>query len=354
MPNRFLFTAKWALLVNLIALSLISTTSFAGLFEADHIHERTVEMIKDFKKTGRRISFLDPNEKHPVDALPVLAGIKSGAYISVGSERCFMMGAMLENITSLICADNDPKIVVYNLINMTLLRFAKNREHYISLRLVDSLNSWRTQVAGSSRLTPSEQALLSDEVIFDFWNKNVRENIMFSYFHTKYDPSLPRTPFAGAHYLYDDKAFHRISWLARSFSISAQLIDFRDETDALRLMTHLSRRRIQISAIDLSNAWWDNYAGATLLIDLANRLLDRNELDARLIFTGWLGPTGPHTGWGYYSVEIKTLLDRQNNSDFFHYVLSLQTRAIHRKVDIEEFTQPNGYMYRTHCRNLLR
>ena len=94
-------------------------------------HEPDVELTtKPEVIADKKASFLAPNEEYPADAVRILDQAVSGVYLSVGTERGFIGAALASNITHLLLADRDPRVVFFNRINIALLTVAQSREEY--------------------------------------------------------------------------------------------------------------------------------------------------------------------------------------------------------------------------------
>lgn len=221
-----------------------------------------------------------PNEEFPERVLKVINGYQEGALISVGTERALMTAILAKKITSIVQADIDPGIVQYNRINRELLRLAKSRHNYLFLRLSATREQWLERVGASD-------SILKEDGIYDWWMAKMKDT-RFHKFHSEapgrdVNSERPEIRFAHAHYLFDDEAFARIQWFAKNDKIEVRSANIANEEDMQTLISETASRG-PISLVDISNAWWNGYAGEDAAMNLSH-IVATADPKARLILT---------------------------------------------------------------------
>lgn len=211
-----------------------------------------------------RVSYYAPNEENPAASIPLMAKAAVGAQMAVGTERAFMGLALNPNATCGVFIDRDPGVRLYNQINILLLKLADgDRQQYLSLRFAGNLRVWSDSLkrilrASPGILDPRDLKTLTYDN-FQFWHQKIWDP-HFDRFHDI--PSQSGDPFWGANYLFDDTLFKRLSSLATEGRIRAIQLNFRDTPRLEKLVAELRREGIQVSVLDLSNAWWPSYLGS--------------------------------------------------------------------------------------------
>lgn len=354
-----------ALSIVLTGLLMLGANSAANA-QTEPIHVRVENLLTLANKrptfqsgndpmiTMSTVAFLDPNERHPRDAQPMLADSAPGAYIAVGTERCFMMGILLAQINQLVCIDRNPMVVAYNLINATLLKLSVSRPDYLDLLLTDELIQWIQKAQGSTVLNEDEKRLLSNVKVFEFWRYRVRESKAFDPFHKRYEDNNPSAPFAGAHYLYDNTAYARIARLAKSDRVESELVDLNEPNALSSIFASLDQKQISVSVIDISNAWWSKYAGPHLVHVVTGPLIKRRDPKARLVYTSFLNNPKVDRIWNYGGVDIETLRQPQAQTKLAKYFQRLEKRTRIGALLQSETNQLNGYLVLQPCRDELR
>ena len=289
-------------------------------------------------------SFLVPNEEYPADAISILEKAVPGVYVSVGTERGFIGAALTQAVTHLLLVDRDPRVVLFNRINIALLTVAESQADYLNLRLSSNRQLWLER-AESPGLSHQFKNLLSDPNCFAWWVSEVRDQEKFSLLHgspvnTDEDPEFGR-----ANYLHDQALFSRISEIAKAGRIDAQTRDFRDKDDMLQLRAQIEQAGHKVSVLDLSNAWWHNYIGTQLRTSL-EILLPTLEQNGLLLITS-LWSNGQNSSrssdprfWAYVAFSREHILSWNNIGAFdeslsrFRYIWPRdQGRIISEDVD---------------------
>ncbi len=292
------------------------------------------------------LGFFAPNENYPYRSLNIVGDAIPGAYVTVGSERCFMMGGILKQISSLHCVDRDAEINLMNRINIALLKMAKSRENYVFLRLNANLDDW--QHCAQSVNLPAAEIELLNSYNFDFWTSNVRNNWGFEHFHKRRDAQAfddRAVAFSKANYLYIDSVFERVKQLAQSNSIHVANLDLSEPLEIQSYLTKIIQSGSAISVVDVSNAWWSRYAGISSLHNITEILANLKSMKSRILMTVGVA------NWAYLGFDVETATAAENRGPLSNYLYSLERRSTKRLLDLE--TDLNGFQ-RLKCLNNLR
>lgn len=281
------------LILQLFSLLLLLS---GALYASEDIFE-----IPDPLITGEG-NYVVPNETTPIHAKPILARAAPGAYLSIGTERGFMMAALAPQMSALICYDYDPAAVLFNWVNAGLLKLAHNRLDYLELRLHSSFEEWQLRISNTP-LRPAIHDLLTQKDMFDWWKTYVRERENFAEFHEPPPEGANDYPFKDANYLHDDVLFANIHRLALQDKISVVQVDLREKSEMAALADWIRLEKETLSVIDISNVWqWfggnkelGNLEGDTnigLLTEAIAALRSASSADTLLLATDW-GGGGP-------------------------------------------------------------
>lgn len=201
-------------------------------------------------------AWCSPNERSPVHQLPFVAEAGSGIQVAVGTERGFMSLAINENLNGLVLADYEIGNVFYNRVNIALLQVARDREHYLHLRLDATFEEWQKALrdSGNIKIDPT----YFNEESFRHWQSSVRRDNYFAPFHRRYfrnQPIPPTNQFKEANYLFDDKLYNRLALLAKSGRIQSLQLDLTDERSVNQLVAAIRDSGERIAILDVSNAF---------------------------------------------------------------------------------------------------
>ncbi|MGE3683146.1 MAG: hypothetical protein AB7G93_15595 [Bdellovibrionales bacterium] len=207
--------------------------------------------------------------------LSALKDASPGMLVTVGTERGFMEAANAPSINRLVIIDKSEAVITYNQINILLLRMAKDRDHYLRLRLRPDIEEWNA-AARFAGLSSEEQRFLVRHQAQ--WKIRVAEHYLFRNFHR---PPRANAAFAEVNYLFDDGLFAPIQDLARTGGIETYHIDLEDLEKVTELIVRLRLIGLPLSILDLSNAWMGRYLsreGLTHLIAELNGLASDKSL----------------------------------------------------------------------------
>lgn len=238
------------------------------------------------KNRGAHAGFIIPNEKEIGKHSAAFAALSAGLYLSVGTERGLMSAALSQGkIKALLQVDRDPQVVVYNRINRALLSLAKNREHYLQLRLRSSVEDWQKAMAQNSNLSPEDKMTFSDSNSWSWWQSYVVQNPQgWTLFHR--DPKANNeAEYASANYLFDDVLFERVSVLAKKQKIFIVLDSLGSEAFLQRAEALSAALDMPIAGVDMSNAWQEGYMGHRNTLQFLRSLQSLMTPRSSLIFT---------------------------------------------------------------------
>lgn len=201
------------------------------------------------EKTLLSDMFVTPNELYPLEMVPHTQSHDAGLALSVGTERSFILASLNPRITGVIMVDVNRMAVLYNQVNIILLRLSKSLEDYRSLRFSESNSSWTTR-AQDAKLNSYELKLMTNPNVFAAWQKfQLKDHPLFT------DPSKnAQGEFVSANYLFDVAQFKRIKGLADARMLQALAINLTDSDAVLKLVETIKSQGHSVSIADISNA----------------------------------------------------------------------------------------------------
>lgn len=235
-------------------------------------------------------SFVGPNETSQAEGASLLSAAPRGVQVAVGTERGFIGAALNKNATHLLLLDRDLDAVRFNRINIELLRIARSRPDYLSLRFARDRQAWvHAGVPASSSLSEED---------FKFW-KDCLAHPDFSSFHVA--ASRPEQPFRGANYLHDDGLFDRVAALARAGRIRSIQVNLEDTPRLKRISEALQSEHLKVGVLDISNAWWPRYLGRAGFVRMLQDLAPTMDERSLLMMTEKV--MDPESRWTYFSAR---------------------------------------------------
>lgn len=253
-------------------------------------------------------SYLPPNEQHPAIALPIYRKSNHGVYVSVGTERSFI-GAALTRAKALYVVDYDLLAVRFAKVNRALLAASTNRTDYANLRLTASQDVWRQR---SQNLTGEDKETLASPDSWTFWDKRVRNSWDPGFGHFHIAPQQPSDPFFASNYLFDDRLYRHLSWLAKSARIWARLVDLRHEEEVQALCDDLKSKGLPLGVVDTSDVPSADSGGASIAahyIILFSQYAQDNTL---FLSTAAVHPPG--INWSYYAFSRAKVSGHDDNT----------------------------------------
>lgn len=223
-------------------------------------------------------SWCAPNERMPAQQLPYTREAPAGLWLGVGAENGFIDLAINGQLTGAVIVDKEPGNAFFVRVNRALLKIAKDREHYLQLRLDGTFSDWQ-EAMRASEFGFSEAAHLT-QAAFREWQQLVRLDSGFQPFHRINREGVTilfPNAFADANYLHDDFQFRRLQTMARAGRIQTTVLDLGDVAAINKLSGVLQNAGEKIAVFKPSNVF--NGAFELLAIDL-NKVL--NALDGAL------------------------------------------------------------------------
>ena len=240
-------------------------------------------------------AYLPPNEQHPALALPIYRNSNHGVYVSVGTERSFI-GAALTGAKGLYVIDYDLLAVQFAKVNRALLAVSRNRADYVNLRLTAPLDVWQQR---SRHLTGEDKETLASAASWEFWDKRVRKSRDPTFGHFHVAPQHADDPFFAANYLFDDRLYSHLRWLARSARIWARLVDLRHEKDVRALCEDLKSKGSPLGIVDTSDVPSADFGGARIAARYVMMFSEHAQDNTLFLSTSAAHPPG--INWSYYA-----------------------------------------------------
>lgn len=243
------------------------------------------------------ILFIRPNELTPADMLPVTVLAPEGTYLAIGTERGFMGLAMNPHFTSAILVDINPAAVLYNRINIKLLRLARDHADYLWLRSTATYEELKPRL-DLLESAPGERVSAGEVEWFRGLGLVEPDSLLSPYLIN-----------ARANYVKNKALCERLILLAKQNLITSFVLNISDERAVKAFVKNRLANR-KLSVVDLSNAWWDSYAkvgGAQrFLAQLQPRATDRTMIMLTHYSSAGSGWSGL---WRYYGFSYGTYAD---------------------------------------------
>jgi hypothetical protein len=252
-------TKQALLLLQIILVSFSASAQF--LDEGTLIRTSTAGDYFGGGVENRGHIYVVPNELNPEAAASILSQAKEGAYISVGAERGLLGALLSKGVTHLVQIDLVPEVVLYNQLNVVLLKVARDLPDYLALRNGE-VSEWKKRAALTTLNEREKQILLSEEnaKFFASVEGGARERLL----HADY--------FKGSSFLRDEKLFAKVQVFAKANRIQVLQGNLTDGDRLRQVANQLKERGIQISVVDMSNAWEEKYIGPRGIQDVVKSL----------------------------------------------------------------------------------
>lgn len=235
-----------------LIFSLIGTAQASAQF-LDQGTLPSVQASSEYFAGGagtRGAIYIVPNEINPEAANAILDKSFGGVYLSVGGERGLIGAALAPQTTHLLQVDTVPEVVLYNQLNVVLLKVAHDLADFIALRQAP-LAEWRKRMH-SNLLNDKERKWLMSAEANQFY-RNVesaaRERLTNPQF------------FKGVSYLNSPEVFEKVRSLASGGKIQVLQGNLTDLKFLKSVALQLRRRGLYFSVLDISNAWEAKYIG---------------------------------------------------------------------------------------------
>lgn len=209
-----------------------------------------------------REKFLAPNETEPQLAKEIYQSAPKGAYLGVGTERCFIAAVLNPNFDRLILWDNNSYVNHFNRINVALIKASPSRVFYKKLRLAKNAKVFSELLQQIGYERSPGQVDLSDKSLTS-WFVNQLNSRKFDAYH------YGKGEFKQLSYLHNDQAFIRIKDLADNNQIIVRNGDLSKRESLEHISEELNRAGVLLSCFDISNAWWGRYVSNYGSIDMS-------------------------------------------------------------------------------------
>ena len=317
-----------------VSLIFLFTVLFISKIQAQFLNEMT---LNNFTQSGdyfdggintRGHIYVIPNEINPESARSILKNAPTGVYLSVGAERGLLGAIMSPNITHLIQIDLVPEVVRYNQLNVILLKLAKNLNEFLNLR-TGTHQDWLNK-AHNANLNMNEFDLIQLKDSHSFYTSvesGARERLL--------DPNF----FIKSSYLKDEVLFQKARALAIANRIQVLQGNLTDQNKLAEIAEQLKMKNLNLSVIDMSNAWEAKYIGPDGVDRVVTALSPAMNLNSILMTTSVAHCFKTHLcRWDFRGVQLKTLLKSMGLYGKYAPMSTL--------VSMKDFIKPNKLMSR--------
>ena len=172
-------------------------------------------------------SFIEPNENEPQKFIPFWKmSPQGGVYIGPGTERIYT-GAANSNSTSLLGLDHDPEVILFNKINLALIKISKTREEYLEARKSSDWTNLLEKIDQENyikemNISEAEISLLKDANNESFWERKVVQSENFQSFEKEKGSNQEKN----VNYLHSDEKFMKIKKMATDGNIVFLKVDY--------------------------------------------------------------------------------------------------------------------------------
>lgn len=254
-------------------------------------------------------SYATPNEQNPQQGRAIYQMAPEGVYVSVGTERGLIGFAFAEKTSHLLLVDWDRNVVLYNRININLLKMAESPQHLLWLRTEAMHAEWKTVIKDSPYLTHEEKRYLRRKAIFEYWNSQ-RSNVYMRQFHQDFSQNKLNAPFRKANYLFNQKMFVRLQEAARNGRIEVTQASIASIQFIRQLKDSLTKLGLKVAVLDVSNGWWKRYISRKQFRRMVLSFSEASHKESLLVMTD----TGFRTGfrdsiletysWNYFALTF--------------------------------------------------
>lgn len=277
-----------------------------------------VSAISNLGDTGL-VTSVRPNELEIQYLQDIAHDAPPGVYLTVGTERGFIATAANPQFTETFFVDRDSEVVLYNRLNIELLRISENHADYIWLRsaatIDEILERRKSDLKSRGAYDPTQEGVM--RASYRRFHVLLRSTLFNSDLL-----AAPNSVFSqDVNYVTNPVLCERLISLAKAGKLSAHRLDLTD----IEAVTAFRNRRLanrRISAIDASNAWWDNFAGLKSI----RRLLQALQPTAKESY-GHASPlvilTDAHSKRGHWYYMAFPITAAANNADWFEITETL-------------------------------
>lgn len=320
--------------IGLIVLVCFVSAMFPGsVFAQEFSGLDPLSLPKKWSADYQKAPFVAPTEFSPLDMSPITNEAKKGLYVSVGTDRGFI-GAALSNANHLLLLDHNPDSVLFNRLNIALLKISKDRGDYMNLRLHASPDEFMSRAAAASVLNAEEKQLLLDKDVMQGF-RNLLSDPQFGQLHKQ------SGTFRGANYIYGEGYYRHLKNLADQGKIEAYHADLAAKETVDAVTSHVKAKRLKLGVIDLSNAWEEGYIHPDRMEYLLKRFSESDHTKSIFLFTNT-------PEFKYFALSGSYVREQPagSTSDFFRtliYIHTKETGSPSRSLPDSFFGRINGF-----------
>ncbi len=276
------FSVRLVYLLTFAVLPFISNQALANRCETLFFDQSLQsDRLTSVPAPGKGNGFIVPNEKNIGGVRSTFAEAPTGIYVSVGTERGFMGAALTGKATkALVLVDLDPRVLLFNLLNKSLLELALDRQDYLEMRLRSSFETIAIRAKTSASLSSEGREILSNPENWTWWTSNVQKHVEWREFH---DPA--QLSYRDANYLFDDGLFNSISALAKQGQIFVYNSNLKSDDVRTKLLGLSRALNVRLGVFDFSNAWDEGYLGLQTTVGILSSLKDITGPKTYFVFT---------------------------------------------------------------------
>jgi hypothetical protein len=320
----------------------------ANIFNSSEVSQNIETLISDWKIQQGHIysTFVIPNESDPQNILPLWKNVSNGVYLSVGSERGFI-GAAYSNADHLLLIDHESIVVFFNSVNILLLKSAQgDRLEYIRLR---SNPDYLIQKIPNLQINDREKIALKFAAQSLMWRKLTSEFNNSEFWNPTNEA---KGKFTSVRYHLDPIAFKKLSRMAmenRIYTIQQSLTNFYFINLAV---SDLIEQQLELSVVDISNAWSYDYIGLKNTQKLLTLLNSVTNKKTQIILTELFYPVWRYRsstfealeGAGFFEIYYSTY-KFSNNNIFLKYFPLVKKSNIQNILSWLRFMGPKPFHY---------
>jgi hypothetical protein len=282
----------------LLFTSQTGWTKFLPLPEPDLWQESAGDYAAGGASDRGRI-YVAPNEVNPEDSIPIMRAVTSGVYVSVGAERGFINFSLAHNATHLLLIDLVPQVVLFNRVNVALLKASDSLEDFLRLRTTPNRADFLARV-NHSALSRDDKELLGNAEVFKTFS-----SIQNAATERLLDPRY----FKGVSYLRDPVLFERLRQAAREGRIQVLKGNFGDTKFLADVAAEMRRLGLKIAALDISNAWERRYTTREGVKRIVSAFSPAMKADSFLVVSKMREQIGENKYiWDFMAYKFKTLM----------------------------------------------
>ena len=235
-------------LFSCIAIWLFGIMSHAALEPNKHFRFGS----GDLRRIGH-FSFLCPNELNPTKQIAIIEQAPlGGVYLSVGTERGFFaLGLAGYRFQQVILADHDPAVIYFNEINIALIEASQTLQDYLLLRLSKNVNEFQSNLSKVAYQPKPTLDLNAKE--HGRWFTERMRNYKKEFIEACSSGSL------GEVYFQSEDHYQQLRSMILEGRVVTRFLELNRANPFGKIENELEQAGLEISVLDLSNAWWKRY-----------------------------------------------------------------------------------------------